>query len=374
MPGMFTPYPSAEGGPAAGFDWLDGSPQVGGGTLTPPSLVLPTISAQSPLPQFQAGTLTYLESTTDSPEIERAEQATIRQSFYGDWGTCVFWNQTIGRGYIMQDTYGFSYKVLSCKIQRLPGGGLNKASLVIIAESISFDPPPDEFDVDPYQVNFPIFWHPRYINPPFGSTYGLVGYNLNASGNQVDTTQWTGYQIMANVQIAANSPQVTARDEGTINITAKQINDPNILSLALELIQKLRKGNSEYYLSGWNVYYTQHSFVPWNLNPGGYIEDPVLSGNLPWYFWSNDLDLGDASNTTTNNIFLAAAHAVDPQLYPTGTPADISWLRMADKQRYSRTIYTLTSSWAGAPLGMWDKQLYAPAGQVPGPGSITSAP
>jgi hypothetical protein len=54
----------------------------------------------------------------------------------------------------------------------------------------------------------------------------------------------------------------------------------------------------------------------------------------------------------------------NPQCYETTTlppgslKTQISWLRRADVQEFSRTWFRVTRSWMGAPVGYFDTELY----------------
>src|SRR5689334_6675353 len=62
------------------------------------------------------------EEHADSPEVERAEQATIVHRFSTDWDSGLLWLQSLGRGTIMEDSFGNDTLVLANKLQRKPGG------------------------------------------------------------------------------------------------------------------------------------------------------------------------------------------------------------------------------------------------------------
>jgi hypothetical protein len=102
-----------------------------------------------------------LREAANSPEIERAEQATITHTFYTDWDEAIVRIQTLGRGTLMVDSFGNVSRVLSSKIQRERGGS---ATLTVTAESVSFDSPPDEFSLEPVELGVHIVKHPRYFH------------------------------------------------------------------------------------------------------------------------------------------------------------------------------------------------------------------
>lgn len=287
------------------------------------------------------------EEHATSPEVERAEQATCVHRFSTDWDSGLLWLQTLGRGSILEDSFGNNTLVLANKLERRPGG---MGELTVTAESVSFDLPPDEFQVEPVEFNPPIFYHPRYKS--------VVTYNLDSSGNRVDAALYTGFELIQFIRNATNNMQVEYLDHIEKYISATKVTDATVRSLATELLAKLRKGEDEFYMVGWKVMYTQTFWMAPFLNPGGYVEDPVLSGELPYYFWSIDR-YNPASSPLLDNIFLGLGPWVNPDLYPPALGASaFSWFRLADHLSFQRTLFRKTKTWVAAPLGVWDTELY----------------
>ena len=117
------------------------------------------------------------QESPDSPEIERAEQGTIVHKLRMAWNDGLDYITGIGRGLFLQDSFGNVTRVLSAKLNSLKFG---QAELIITAESISFDSPPDEFQVVPVELGIDIIKHPRYnwaLSPVAGDdgTYATVG-------------------------------------------------------------------------------------------------------------------------------------------------------------------------------------------------------
>ena len=119
---------------------------------------------------------------------------------------------------------------------------------------------------------------------------------------------------------------------------------------AQELAFKLHKAEDSFYLPGFRIQFSQYFSIPIHLNPGGYIEDPIGSGQLPYYFYNTDMPQTANPN---NNIFSDMA-TINPAIYGGG----IYWLRLCDTIQYQRTWFRVTSTWQGAPLGHWDNELY----------------
>src|SRR6185312_7988622 len=144
-----------------GFDWGDGVTNLpiqplgsGGfgkfGTPTPASaltIALPAGATSQPA-----------EENPDSPEIERAEQATIMHVVKMSWTDGVALITGLGRGTFLQDSFGNITRVLSSRIKKNRG---NQCEVTIVAESISFDTPPDDFQIDPIDLGLNIIKHPR---------------------------------------------------------------------------------------------------------------------------------------------------------------------------------------------------------------------
>lgn len=332
---------------------LDGLP----GTLTPPGLVLfkNDVAAFTGLPYF-------FEELPDSPQIERGEQTTITHRFRCDDVTGKVYISGLQRGQLLTDSDGNLTKVLSSSLDRQKG---DYWILTVVAEGVAgidtgdgvsaLDVPPDEFGVETLEFNPSIYRHPRYIT--------VANYNLDASGDVIDSDIVTGPQIIGWINAAVNFPQLGSQTEAYGQINSDNIADEDVLALAFELLQKVRKGIDTFYMAGFKVTYSSYYYFPPDLNPGGYIEDPVASGNLPSYFWSND-----GSGDSTTNIFTTLAKNVAPALYLDNTGnVNISWLRQADYLTYQRTWFKLTSTWIGAPYGTWDANLYNPKPPAPEP-------
>lgn len=327
----------SESYPPCGYsraDGLDGRP----GTPTPNG----TLQFQ-PSPEF-------LEEFPESPQIEQGEHYTFVHRFKSDQNNAAAIVIGTPRGTPLVDSFDFQYKVLTSQYDQLRG---DVAQVTITAECINI-PPEDEFHVETVEFNPSIFLHPKYAT--------IVSYSAqNASSTQLIT----GPIIIGWINNAVGLPSQIAQGENANQLNSDNITDADVLSLALELVQKLQRGEETYYLSGWRVYWTQYSTFPGvpavdpngqptGLNPGGYIEDPVAAGGLPAYFWSLD------GTPTGDNTFTITAQQVNPTMYPPATDLTptISWLRQADTVEYQRVWFKIVHSWIGAPGGTWDVDLY----------------
>lgn len=294
---------------ATGLDGLPGTPTPEGAIVNKPNT-------------------NYFEEEATSPEIERGEQGTFVHSFKCDQATGLAIVEGIPRGTLMTDSLGVTTKVLTCRYSQLP---CLMARIVITAEATTLDVPPDEFSVEAVEFNPSLFRHPRYAS--------VVNYT---------TGPLVGAQIVSLIQGTVNFSSVNAQSDANALLTASQISDPDVLALAQELQQKFSNGFDTFYLAGFKVTYSYYNFLPILMNPGGYVQDPVTEGGLPFYFWSDNGTPGG------NNIFTYLSETVDPILYGGG----FSWLRQCDYQSYQRTWFKITQTWIGGPDGFWDAQIY----------------
>ncbi len=271
----------------------------------------------------QGGTF-FLEEESNSPEIERSEQGTIVHKFRCNPQTANILITTIGRGYLLIDSAGNTSRVVNSRLSYNKG---NVVGIQITAESLSFDLPPDEFSLEVVELNPALTKHPRYNLLTYRERQLVTGANLAEVPEFADMYSSILNSIPANV-----NPLLDHRRQ------------------AQELALKYHKGEDSFYLPGFRIQYSTFNAFPVPLNPGGYIEDPIGSGNLPYYFWSTAIP---QDHNQSNNIFSQLAD-INPTIYQTG----ISWLRLCDTLQYQRTWFRLTTTWQGGPLGAWDAELY----------------
>lgn len=307
------------------------------------------------------------EEFPDSPEIERAEQATFTHRYRMSWNNALTHLATIGRGKIETDSYGNVTKVLSCSVKRVNPG---VAELTKVSEAVSFDAPPDQFQITPVELGVNIIKHPRYFYAFLGTGQGsateqknqmvirllqdyfantsaayrdalirLLKCSYNHEGNATDTKpDWKNGAWTPNIKVAGTNEAKAA---------------------AVEIIMKWWRGEETPYIIGYQMVWAAYYFRPQPLNPGGYVESPLLATpQLPEYFYAVDLA---GIGVYTNTIFDLIA-AYNPQCYSStgkkmGDP-NISWLRKADEIEYERTWFKVVRTWLGAPVGHWDEQLF----------------
>lgn len=280
------------------------------------------------------GYIPIFEEYSDSPTIESGEQSTIVHRFHGDWYTCQLYLLWLKRGTVLTDVQGYSSRVLTTTLQPIAKTGGRECNLTVTAEAMEFGTPPDEFDVTPVELNPAAEKHPRYAALTYKQRYWV---NQCQVSDNIDVAN-TYYNLLS----GSTSPTFTSLQQAE----------------ALELLFKKQKQEDSFYLSGYKVTWSSYFWFPQTINPGGYIEDPVLNGNLPYQFWSSD-----GSGNANSNIFQATS-VMNVNMFPNWNEANLlppyglSWLRQTDQLVLNRTWFKLTRSWLGAPLGHWDYQWY----------------
>jgi hypothetical protein len=335
------------------FDRADGSPAsvaaygFYGGVPTPAGARVITPSP------------TFFNELPTSPAVELSEQATISKRFVCDYLTGQLVLAASPRGTILTDTANNVSRVLSTRLDYLKG---DYAMVTQTAEGVSFSVPPDEFDIEVLEFNPAIQKHPRYCGlnnaNPSAPDGGYAAWQIFSYIQQAVNQQLNGAFATYLSQVFAwlGVPQTSSS-----TVTYPTSTSPILAQAALELYNKMLKGEETFYLAGFRVRFSTYNFLPQNVDPGGRIEDPVASGNLPYYFWSND-----GSGNPGSNILTALASTISPQFYANG----ISWLREADSQSYQRTWFRRTQSWVGGPaggpfpngysfVGHWDTDIYS---------------
>ena len=354
-----------------GFDRADGVTELPGGgtqgTATPTgSILLQGAGGPATIDDIA------IEELPDSPDIERAEQATISKTYRMAWSECLNRIAYLGRGAVVYDTFGNYYLILSASIRHEAGG---TGILTIVMEAKTFDSPPDEFSIVPVELGVNIIKHPRYFYAFLGDGYGsttekenqmvirlLQDYMENTSANYRDAivrllTDSLGYNDGAGY---TPQPPPWDRDaEDWLDTSSAFVAGTDMAKrAALEIVQKWWRGEETPYLVGYEMTWSQYYFISPSLNPGGYVEDPMFDANpqLPDYFYSN---VWPPDPAYTIFDFLPY---VNPQCYSDdGTSSgsvNISWLRKADQVEYQRTWFKITRTWLGSPVGFWDSDLY----------------
>ncbi len=362
----FDPYPSGLD-TADGLSGRIGTPCLPGQVIAMDETGLINIESKTP------------EELPDSPEIERAEQATLTHRFSLPWGVALQKISEYGRGVLLQDSYGNVTKILSSKVQRQPGG---LAILSVVSEGLSFDTPPDRFSIVPVELGLNILKHPRYF-------YALQGANnTEAVVNQCVIRLLQNYfenssplyrDYLENQLYWSMSTRIpggaTDNGDGTFTFTPSgqsysvtTVQGTDLAkSAAMEILTKYWRGTESPYVIGYQITWSAFYFRPPYLNPGGYIEDPIYDANpqLPSYFFSPTFPPSTA--TIFDRIGVYNPQCYSDTGYDTGAVL-ISWLRKADQMQEERTWFQVDRTWFGSMVGYWDPDIYAATHRPTSPG------
>ena len=393
-----------------GFDRADGQ------TSLPAQEQFSAGTAGTPTPSghllVYGGGNDRIEEYPDSPEIERAEQATFMHRLKcASWNTAVNFISALGRGTFLTDSYGETWRVLSSKIQSQRGG---TADISVTAESISFDSPPDEFSIVPVELNIDIMKHPRYawaLLPYEGadSTYVTIGDTNQpiylsdvkqsvvrmiqtyrdapylASGDNINgyiqnsiiqtvkggtayvTTSFRNTAFVSSVKEqtpkngnnywngnAADRPSKNFRYFITnVPVNLSNASDPVTIAIAAakEIIGKLWRGQDTPPVTGYELTWSQYYFAPVYMNPGNYIESPL--GIVPDYFVAPTQD----ASSSIFDLFTSWNPQCFAQSGIYGSALSFSALRKPDEVEYQRTWFKVTRKWLISMYGHWDYDL-----------------
>lgn len=399
-------------GLAAGIDRNDGKGGLGGTSSSPLQIVVNGAGGVVNIDDIAT------QEQDDSPTLERAEQCTSTHHFQTSYQSAKAYISIYSRGALTYDSDGNYYRVLSATMQYQKPG---RALVTVIAESISFDVPPDEWGINNVKLGLDIFKHPRYfysITPtdqipgysgtpdsPEESTVkqtiirALQAYRENPfiptkntldalTGNLHDyiTSQFVGGQIIyfknnpyfnpafptteppalgtmpANPATAGNNPRFYPVQTSSIT--------PSIalaVAAASEIIQKLWRMEDAPMINGIELTWSEYYFRQPYLNLGGYIEDPITQANpsFPAYFYSPTVIGGGFDPDPSTTIFDKLT-TQNPQCYAANGqyngPLSVSWLRDADTFEYQRAWVKVTHKWLGSFIGTWDPDLNARPG------------
>jgi hypothetical protein len=366
----------------SGFDRADGVTELWGGGVLGTANPEGAISVQT-----IAGTqLTRvpIEEQPDSPEIERAEQATVTHRFTMSWDVGKMWLKILGRGTLLFDANFLvnpqsEWMGVPCNVTRVLSTNLKFAKpgtalLTVVSESISFDPPWDEIQIVPVELGLNIMKHPRYFWAFIGDGYGsqtercnqmvirlLQDYFEDATAAHRESICRMFDDSMGNeTGEGTDQPPSYNPRRGKFPTGAKVAGTDEAKAAAMEIIQKFWRGEETPYIVGWQVTYSQYWWRPPRLNPGGYTEDPILNNTNPVPDWMWNPNWPEPANFS-DTIFSRMAK-INPQCYSDnglyGGQLHISWLRKADQVEHQRTWFKLTSTWIGSPVGFWDPDLY----------------
>ena len=333
-----------------GLDFADGvthlpsQPLGSGGAPNIVGTPLPTASLYIFSEATGAAGMTVQEPP-GSPTIERGEQCTCEHKLIMSYQQALNYWGVMGRGTIVNDSAANIWRILSCTVTRQ---GATTGELHYVMESISFDSPPDDFQLNEVSLDLNIIKHPRYawaLNPYVSdnSTYTLVGDTpiyyvdikeaiIRMIQNYIDSPFYpSAAQVQGLIQsnilsmLNLKNGQTSGKLQlmypnqnfngsldtvdpapwdgvSTNSVLAKNcvyfvvsvpfnLGNPNdsitiAVAAAKELISKLWRQEDTPYIAGFEIVWTQYFFAPVYLNPGGYIQDPVYW--VPQYFISPD--------------------------------------------------------------------------------------
>lgn len=286
------------------------------------------------------GALTTIQEPPGSPHIEKAEQCTCEHTLKMSWENAIFYWASFNRGTVVTDTDANVWRILSNDITR-------ESEIVGVLhytmESISFDSPPDDFEIIDSSLDLNIIKHPRYwwaLSPYISdnSTFTQVGDTkifytdikesiirciqtyidspFYPSATQIQGLFQSNVLSMITLPVgsasgiyqshysnASYNPAIKTIDplpwDGVtahkpagncvyyaipVPVNFTNPSDPITIALAAanELISKLWRQEDTPYIAGYEIQWTQYFFQPVFLNPGGYVEDPRLW--VPEYF------------------------------------------------------------------------------------------
>ena len=288
----------------------------------------------------------FLEEKAGSPRVERAEQCTCEHTLDMDKSTAIRYFDNLPRGTIVSDTQGNIWRVLSCDYTR--DNDLH-VQFHYVMESLSFDSPPDDFEINDVSLDLFIIKHPRYwrwlcpyaddaaslplgdtavssiqqikealiricqnyIESPFYPSQNMTQNYIQA--NIINSLNDGTFQIpVTNPTFKPGSPNVApvAWDGNAASIPglgnpncpyylvpvtyAWQNDDPDVgpihmaIAATTELISKLWRQEDTPLIPAYDIVWTQRFFQTVYLNPGSYNEDP--RDVVPSYFMGEPQD------------------------------------------------------------------------------------
>jgi len=290
------------------------------------------------------GTIT-LQEDSDSPTVERGVQATAQHKFTMGYTQAVNLGANLPMGTIIQDSSGNIWRLLTSTVQAQEG---TKGKLITVSESVSFDTPPDEFQVNTVDLGIDIIKHPRYFpnlyptqselgtltgqiketiiraiqtyrDSPFFPTASTLTGLINGqvqnivtgglgNGTFVITIKNPNYQPQFNyVQDAlirdgaaaiTYTPAAVANGDTNDTVIAISVNSSTVngfynqasvalaVAAAQEIITKLWRMEDSPYMAGIEVKWGQYFFLPPLFDLGSYLSDPTLI--VPNYFLQPD--------------------------------------------------------------------------------------
>jgi len=282
----------------------------------------------------------FLQEQPGSPRIERAEQCTCEHTLEVDKASGLFYWANMPRGTVVSDSAANIWRVLSCDYTRSSD---TNVLFHYVMESLSFDSPPDDFDIAEVSLDLFIIKHPRYWrwlcpyaqdsqliplgDTAFGSITQIKEALIRICQNYIESPFYPSQNMTQNY-LQANIIQ--SLNDGTFQIPVKNnafiAGNPNVapvpwdgnaaslgslgnpncpyflvpvtyawrnddpfqgpihmaIAAAQELISKLWRQEDTPYIPAYEIVWVQRFFQTVYLNPGAYLEDP--RDVVPSYF------------------------------------------------------------------------------------------
>lgn len=298
------------------------------GTAAPPGALIITTAS---------GYTSYAEELPESPTVERGQQATARHAFRMPYANAVAMHIEIGMGTMIQDGGGNLWRVVTSTTESMEG---EWGIFSTVSESVSFDSPPDEFQVVPSDMGIDIIKHPRYfpnLYPTAAELGTYVGQIKESIIRGIQTYRDSPFFPTANnvtsfingfvqdkmvaglktgkIVIAYPNPNFTPQFDYKADTDIQYLNtgltfppvatangqkndhfipvgvDTNTyqfasvqlaMAAASEIITKLWRMEDSPYIPSIMLRWTSYFFLPTFVNLGSYLEDPMLI--IPDYF------------------------------------------------------------------------------------------
>lgn len=290
-----------------GLDFADGVTTL---PVQPSGAVgIPTVVG-TPLPTADisiysdAGNVITAQEQPGSPKVERAEQATCEHTIELSWTDCIGYLSVMPRGTIVNDSGANIWRILSSDIVRLDG---TRGQLHYVMESISFDSPPDDFELNDVSLDLNIIKHPRYawaINPyisdnlAYSQVPGTSPSDVKIYYVAIKESIIRAIQSYTDSPFYPNADQVNSLIQNNI---VSQIN-PTRGDSSVGVI------NVSYPNSGWNPNQDTVPPVPWD---GTVANRPVV--NAQYFVVGVPYHLNNVSDPIT--IAIAAARELISKLW-----------------------------------------------------------
>ncbi len=234
-----------------------------------------------------------LSETPESGKLKLAERISYTQQFAGRYGDALIIAAGHPRGSIWTILFNgapnlFCVDNTSLDLQK---GG---KGVVTIAYTYLGVMPPDDFALEPAEINPPIERNP---------------YFAALTQNDLDL---------------AHHAFKSATADGKITIDGAIAASPNKV-LIVSLVQKWLRGEKTYYLASYKFKHTLHTFNAPDAHPGGVIQQPfgafagyVAGSGLHWLRQADNVEWTNGLWKLTRTWYGAPSGHWDPDLYPAG--------------------------------------------------------